>query len=159
MSELTAEETLRLPGCGCAPKFSPQPAFILYISCAKISQGQRELWLCFCSYHFFYSVWLSSHFQLLNSTYISRSSSVCLSSQVKRWSRPRKVEVTEPSGVRCARLVSSVILLVNRVEGQPLRDNLGFLCLLLQARRTWPPILSGLSSFVLFDCLYHILLG
>lgn len=42
VSEQTGEETLHLSDCGCAPKFSPQPAFILYIACAKTLSSDRK---------------------------------------------------------------------------------------------------------------------
>lgn len=86
VSEQTGEKMLRLPDCRCAPKFSLQPAFILYIACAKISLSDKKNY----GFAFVLIIFLfylpSSHFQLLNSTYISRPLSMCLSSQVKRQS-------------------------------------------------------------------------
>lgn len=99
VSEQTGEETLRLPDYRCAPKFSLQPAFIYAQLVRKPLSVTERIMVLLLFISFSYSIWLFSHFQLLNSTYISRPLSMCLSSQVKSQSHSRKVEVIEPNGV------------------------------------------------------------
>lgn len=86
---------------------------------------------------FSYSIWLSSHFQLLNSTYILGPLSMCLSSQVKRRSHSRRVDATEPNGVWRTPACQELNIISRQSRKAASQRPLGFLCLLIQARPTW----------------------
>lgn len=121
----------------CTQVLSTACIYFIHSLCKNLSQWQKELWFCFCSYHFLILSGFLHTFSYWILSYILRPLSMGLSSQVKRRSHSRKVEVIEPNGVWRTPACQELNIISKQSRKAASQRPLGFLCLLIQARPTW----------------------